>query len=72
VVYLDVFDMGGSMIYDPSNKILTMSQTDAEHCGLNMGDLRETMALAGMSNIEIDRAMRAHTIIISMHKGLYK
>jgi len=26
------------MQYDPSNKILTMSQTDIEHCGFDWGE----------------------------------
>ena len=56
------------MMYDPKNKILTMSQTDLEHCGFNWDDFESELFLSGMDEIAKD----AFTIIVTMHKGRYK
>jgi hypothetical protein len=61
------------MKYDPSNKILTMSQTDLEHCGFNWVDFEGELFLSGhMEDMESSDAMGAFTIVVAMHKGLYK
>jgi len=60
------------MQYDSSNKILTMSQTDLEHCGFIWLDFKDMMYLHGFSEADIDAAREAHTIVVAMHKGLYK
>ncbi|MFA7164651.1 MAG: hypothetical protein WC124_02230 [Desulfoplanes sp.] len=60
------------MQYDPSNKILTMSQTDAEHCGFDWHKFRSALFLAGMSVPEADAVMDAYVIVVSMHNGVHK
>lgn len=60
------------MKYDPMNRILTMSQTDLEHCGFDWDDFEGELFLSGhMSDEEIAEAKRCQTIVVSMHKGLY-
>jgi hypothetical protein len=60
------------MKYDPSNKILTMSQTELEHCGFNWDNLNFEMELAGMDEAARKEAADAFVIVVSMHRGLYK
>jgi hypothetical protein len=61
------------MIFDAKNKILTMSQTDLEHSGFNWDHFRGELFLSGhMNDAESDLAMGAFTIVVAMHKGLYK
>lgn len=60
------------MRYDHETKILTMTQTDLEHCGFNWDDLDGELFLSGhMNDEEAARAKRCHTIVVSMHAGLY-
>ncbi|MDD3906435.1 MAG: hypothetical protein PHS46_07955 [Candidatus Omnitrophica bacterium] len=61
------------MNYDPLNKILTMSQTDLEHCGFSWDDFEGELFLSGhMDEKESEIAKGAFTIVVAMHKGLYK
>ena len=60
------------MKYDPETKILTMTQTDLEHCGFSWDDFDGELFLSGhMSEEQIDAAKKCHTIVVSMHEGLY-
>ena len=58
------------MRYDPETKILTMSQTDLEHCGFDWLDFEGELFLKGcMSEEQIDAAKKCHTIVVQMHPG---
>lgn len=58
--------------YDAQNRVLTMSQTDLEHCGFNWDDFRGECFLSGLMNDEETKlAEGAFTIVVAMHKGLY-
>lgn len=60
------------MKYDPETKILTMSQTDLEHCGFGWADFEGELFLrGGMEFTEREAAKKCHTIVVSMHEGLY-
>lgn len=60
------------MIYDPATKILTMTQTDLEHCGFSWDDFEGELFMSGLMNEEeAAKAKGAFTIVVAMHKGLY-
>jgi hypothetical protein len=59
------------MKYDPITKILTMTQTDLEHCGFDWGEFLNEMCMHDIDDAMIDGAMGCHTIVVSMHKGLH-
>lgn len=59
------------MKYDPATKILTMTQTDLEHAGFDWTDFEGVLFLNGMDQEEIDHVKKCHTIVVSMHEGLY-
>jgi hypothetical protein len=59
--------------FDPANRVLTMSQTDQEHCGFNWDDFAGECFLSGqMDDKETEAAKGAFTFVVAMHKGLYK
>ena len=61
------------MKYDLETKILTMSQIELENCGFSWADdgFFGELYLSGMGDAEIEEAKKCHTIVVSMHVGLY-
>ena len=59
------------MKYDPATKILTMTQTNLEHAGFSLDNFESELFMSGMSDDETAAAKKCHTIVVSMHGGLY-
>jgi len=57
------------MKFDPETKILTMSQTDLEHCGFSWEEFAGELFLSGFSESVQQAALDSRVIVVMMHRG---